>query len=903
MFLRYIVWAFFVLFSSHTCFAQCPPRQNIQEFLNSAEITQLENLASQLANCSDYQDTLGLVYHKIGIKKYYSDILNSIIAFQKAADLRNTPGDAHSITNLGKLYSRLGHYKIAINHFRKAIQVLQKEAKNETDSIKLVDNYIDAGIALGSIGDYELFSDYANYAIQLAQKIDVPHRKVLALTTSCNANRSRKAYEKSIEDGSKAIALIEQLPPNTFSNGNNAISYRTLGNVYYTTGEYEQALFYLKKSAKYAHDIPYILCETLNNIGLTHHRMNKEKQAIQVFQQILQKNLPCKDHAYNNLGDIYKAQKQYAKANEMYEKALLEFPEIQTINTSSIRDSIANISDKEGFIIYARSLAQGYIDICKNTGDTNFCEKAIELYSLLDYTIDFMRQQHYNLASKLFWRKEVHPIYEEAIAVCSYLNKTKKAFYFSEKTKGILLFDRVSENLMQNNLADSLSQQLNVLNRKIDYLQGKTSSNAETEASRTTLIEQKKALMQNIQSLYPEYFTLKYESLNVSLEDAQNILTDENTLMLEYFYGKDSIYTFYIDMEGVQSKTIALDTLLQRNLQQFVNYFTTIKGHNLLNKRAAYQILAHNLFHQLFDSEIVAKYSNIILIPDGYLSNIPFDALLTEAGNDQSYADIAYLGSSHNLSYGYSVPILSLQKSLKNRPKYKKVLAFFPEFPNEKRYLKYSKEEAQYIQDQAATKLFETKGASISNFMQHTPHYQIIHVGTHASAGDGKAILPSIEFYDKTLELSNFYDLKLYSDLLVLSACESGIGQYVAGEGVMSLARGFTHSGSNSLVSSLWQVNDRSTSLLMKNFYRHLANGMPKAQALHQAKKDYLADEDIASMHKTPFYWAGFVYVGNDTVVELAGRGGWWWRIFAGGVLIFGLGAWSYFRRGGRERS
>ena len=121
--------------------------------------------------------------------------------------------------------------------------------------------------------------------------------------------------------------------------------------------------------------------------------------------------------------------------------------------------------------------------------------------------------------------------------------------------------------------------------------------------------------------------------------------------------------------------------------------------------------------------------------------------------------------------------------------------------------------------------------------------------------------------YDDSLMLEELYAQRLHAEMVVLSACETGIGELYKGEGIMSLGRGFTYAGARSLISSLWEVNDRSTAMIMKAFYQYLAEGVEKDLALQQAKKDYLSRSDQFQSH--PYFWAAFVANGDMKALEM----------------------------------
>jgi len=157
--------------------------------------------------------------------------------------------------------------------------------------------------------------------------------------------------------------------------------------------------------------------------------------------------------------------------------------------------------------------------------------------------------------------------------------------------------------------------------------------------------------------------------------------------------------------------------------------------------------------------------------------------------------------------------------------------------------------------------------------------YRILHFAAHAVARDqvGWASQPALVLSQQSdknqtgglLQFSDILDLKLNADLVVLSACETGLGKLHDGEGIVGLTRAFIYAGASSAVVSLWKVEDQSTSLLMEHFYRELKSGKNKAEALRQAKLSLLQAQvelkALGTKHSlaAPFYWAPFILVGD----------------------------------------
>ena len=113
---------------------------------------------------------------------------------------------------------------------------------------------------------------------------------------------------------------------------------------------------------------------------------------------------------------------------------------------------------------------------------------------------------------------------------------------------------------------------------------------------------------------------------------------------------------------------------------------------------------------------------------------------------------------------------------------------------------------------------------------------------------------------DGVLHLGEIYNLNLNAELVVLSACETGLGKLAGGEGMIGLARGFKYAGANSLLVSLWPVDDVSTKKLMTAFYDYLLQGKSKAEAIRLAKIDLI---QTSYRFTKPFSWAGFILIGE----------------------------------------
>jgi CHAT domain-containing protein len=188
--------------------------------------------------------------------------------------------------------------------------------------------------------------------------------------------------------------------------------------------------------------------------------------------------------------------------------------------------------------------------------------------------------------------------------------------------------------------------------------------------------------------------------------------------------------------------------------------------------------------------------------------------------------------------------------------------------------LQWAEREVKGISEIIAGNTYYHDKATEEIFKKKAPKAGIIHLATHAIINDKNPMYSKLVMSkdknsgeDGFLNTYELYNMNLSADLVVLSACNTGCGKLIRGEGIMSLARGFMYAGCPSIVMSLWPVDDQSTSLLMKYFYNGLDDGLSKDKALRNAKLEYLKRAD--AVKSNPFYWAGFVPIGNTKPIQL----------------------------------
>jgi len=411
-------------------------------------------------------------------------------------------------------------------------------------------------------------------------------------------------------------------------------------------------------------------------------------------------------------------------------------------------------------------------------------------------------------------------------------------------------------------------------------------------------------LLLRLEKSYPRYYGLKYRTATAPLADLQKAL-DVETALLQYFAGDGTVYGFAVTRETADwfaiPREAKLNDLIQALAKSLQN--VTMKTDYLRSAASLHHILVKPLETHL------ANKPKWIIIPDGELHQIPFEALLTEAVNPQSAADyrtLPYLLKQHEISYHYSATLFLKSVKEKSPDSYDNLFAgFAPVFDAAAKNGAIYREEAedssalsivpqtdstflatrdgktleslpysaQEVQDILASfpgrsRAFLQQEASEENFKQQIKGYKYVHLATHGRMVQTNPKLSNLAFSqpqdnkakeDGILYSAETYNLDLNADLLVLSACQTGAGQIVKGEGLLGLTRGFLYSGARNIVASLWKVYDQHTSQLMVEFYRQIAAGKSYSAALREAKLKMIANPATAG----PQSWAGFVLIGR----------------------------------------
>lgn len=370
---------------------------------------------------------------------------------------------------------------------------------------------------------------------------------------------------------------------------------------------------------------------------------------------------------------------------------------------------------------------------------------------------------------------------------------------------------------------------------------------------------------------------------------------DDRSVLLEYALGEETSFLFVVTRNGIETRKLPDAATLRERVQRLRKAIKTKNPRTL----PIYLEEAHQLYQDLLEpaADTLKRKDHLLIAPDGALNLLPFEVLLTEPG-EGSFKDLPYLLRSHAVSYVPSASVLAELRQPRPEPLAAGRLRFVafadPDYGTRtgergsgsllrslpegtQRWslapLPDSRREVLEIArhyPRTSSRVYLDKEASEENIKRNrlVTSADRLHIATHARPDERRPELSSLILANENvsrggedgfLQAYEIFRLKLSADLVVLSACETGLGEEVSGEGLVGLTRSFLYAGAPSLVVSLWRISDGVTPDLMVSFYKDLDRLHDKAEALRSAKLRMVEQRD----HAHPFYWAPFILIGD----------------------------------------
>ncbi len=865
----------------------------LQDFENADLFLDKSLLAAQKYEIPLISETYGYIWNLYGVLAYEkNDYVNAAKYFHQTLAIDTTIAKmpysniASSYSNIANIYNDEGDYQQAIYYNKQALSLTIKgqkidKVKNKANLIRL---YLSIGVNYDHLKKYDLANQFHQKANQLLTTLSKKHKKYPNLA--------------------KAV-------------------YNNIGIHYQDQGMLDQTFLFLQKKLEIPQLSPIDISDAYKNIGTTFFKQKRYNLALDTLNAALKirKGLyPAKHYVlsrnYKAIGDVQAAQKNYTAALKSYQKAIQAVVIDFDHDDVKVNPRLNQVTNKIELVEALSAKAQVFSLQNKPT-------LALKTYLINIELMNLIRTSFESNSSKLFLIERGVSIYEQAIQTAILLKKNNLACELAEKSKAVLLLEATRGIKARFNLPNDVLKQEHDFKVDIAYYErkvwkeGQKGNNVKEEDIRKwkqiifRLKEKYKGLQAELKQKHPQYYQLQYNDKIASIKDIQRNLLNSKTAMISYFMGEKKVYIFTITKKKVAvtvfDKNKNTDDWVN-NMRVFLQKDQLITNAHGLYYKTAFQL--YKIFLAPALKDISKSVESLIIIPSEQLNFIPFEALLT---NQPTFSEaryeikkIPYLIRDYRITYGYSATLLLEGQKRKKDTSLKTFGGFIPNFSGKNSTqrgcnegilgnLAYGRENILQINKIMDGTLHFDEEATSSNFKQLAKDYKILHLCTHACAEmDSKDT--RIYFSDEELLAFELNNVPLQAQLAVLSACETGVGELKKGEGVMSLARSFMAAGCPSVVTSLWSVDDKSTSEIMRHFYDNLKTGVSKDKALHLAKLDYLDEKSIKHSH--PYYWSGFVHIGNTEALFQQNTFSYWHiSLIALVITIIGFYFWQKKRK------
>ena len=798
-----------------------------------------------------------------------TDIEEKIRLYELANEFCKTEPDCKSeeyhkvLTDIAEAYEQKGDYQSALN------LGLQAKALQEND-VEFCDRckprtYSVVARSLASMGRYEDAIIHAKLSIDTEKSISsdtsylmAKYSNELARYQSLNGDveSAEFVYKENLDRLESAIG----------ANANPVIqAQNNLAELYYQQGKYQEALEYVERSI----DALPANSSQSNNLSVApnllkakcHAKLMEHEACVTMLDQLLI------DQGFNNL------------------------------NAGTISEY--DIADHELWYAYQALVDVIYIEDYIERSSTIQIGKIKTALTL----INELRSLYFFEASEVIFQKEIRKFIDWTLAK---LNKSygidndtqllPLIYECMEQSKSIMInrnFVRTQSIRNTNLPQDIVEQEKSILMEYQFYYKKYEAQKYEANDSLNNLYiskmyeleNEKDELIRSLKAQYPEYYENRYSQNISTLNEMQNLARKEDIGILIFYWGESELMNLVINPNSTRLFSVPLEDIEQdiAEFQQEVKVGVFAEP-DFKTKLERFTSISNSLSKNLISplAELNLPF-DLVVIPDGGLVNFPFDLLLSDKVSDiSSYRDLPYLIKKHAVSYtGAASQLMNKISYSENDNRY---LGFAPSYMQEENnFLKdmgqvnrsenleplmYNKFEVESASQLLNGEVLVGKDATVDSFLERAHSCDYLHLAMHAVVDDEFPLESHLSFSvdDSTgvagkLEVREISKLQLENELVVLSACETNVGENILGEGIFGIARAFNLASCPSLIMSSWVVDDKSSSVIMQSFFQNFVTSKNVSNSLRAAKLDFL--ENSSQLNAHPAYWATYNYYGN----------------------------------------
>jgi CHAT domain-containing protein/Tfp pilus assembly protein PilF len=785
----------------------------------------------------------------IALGRFHTGRLDEAIEpFKQSAALAAEAGDvrqqALSLRSAGVLMVEAGQFDDALYFYNQAL-TLQRAQKNRAAEASLLGNI---GRVYTDIHDYVKADKILLEALGMSRELHDELVEFSTLGKLVNLELSRSNYLQAVNYADDALNLTSSEIRDSLKN------------------------------------------EVRLDLALAHFESGNKQKALELLEEVLafERKTKIAFAEGETLGALAHVQLEMGRLNE----ALASATEALTLLRRAGADPSVQAS-----VLYTQAQAQrrlGHND--EALANLRSAISLIERARLLSVSTEVSRAEFF--ASK-------GDIYLTTIDLLAAQGKSNEALAVAESYRGRAFLDSLAESRAELRKAlprDLLAKEDAILDRISDVQRQLWQENLSPERDqqlKRDLAAAEESLEQfqlEVRRTNPLYASVKHPQ-PFSTERLQRELLDPQTGLIEYVLGTEKSFAWLVLKDKIFFAPLPSEKELSRQVSEYrqalserSNAKTTARSIAKLNAIGAqlYKILVEPFQRNLSGTR------RLLIVPDKALAYLPFETLVAGRGRSRN----EYLVEQFAIVYGPSASALAAVAQLQKPAATPSLVAFgdpiydaadlepqrspasnspTAKFASERgldlRRLPYTRTEVTNIGalfTDPQRKLFLGAEANEPN-VKSAPllNYRYVHFAAHGFVDEDVPSRSGLflsmvgtEKEDGILQMSEIMRLNLNADLVTLSACRTGLGRVVGGEGVLGLTRAFMYAGSRSVVASLWNVNDTATAELMKSFYANLKRGLPKDEALRQAKLGLIRGKQTIWRH--PYYWGPFVLSGAN---------------------------------------
>ncbi|PHS63306.1 MAG: hypothetical protein COB12_09790 [Flavobacterium sp.] len=849
---------------------------------------------------------------------------------------------SRSNSNLKSRYYLINYFNlVSQGYLEKCIQNLQL-ALAETENQQNIPIYYTANIYKGLGRMYRTNGDFDKSLIFFEKELQIlkSHYPPDHITVSISQYHIGNVYYEKLEYQNALDYYLKAHKVWVKSYAQDYVYMRyineAIGDMYWELGDQENALLYFNLSVlneqKMNNDDSeqyIIIGDSLVQKGNYQFALNYYESALRFREKTYGKNHILTGACKNFVARAKRSSGNIKGSLDEYQDAINILVEEMT-SPSWYENPTKDMKIQSHQYLLESLIAKGELlkELHLKTKETKDLIASLNTFETAIDILEDMKNNEMSESSMVFWTQRTLMLIENSIESAFLLYQITneemylhKAFNFSERSKALLLLSTLSDHNLNSfaNVSEEIILKEKDLKNKINEYQGKIKSEEKRcDAIRgkmldlwqnklTSLQNDFDLLISEIKEKYPDYYHLKFDIQIANLALIQEQLLDNNTALISYFTGKKNSYVFLITQSNITLRSIEESSEL---FIKTIDFFNTIRSNKKvqINPQKAfeeYKTIAFQLYKKLLLPELsTLNKQKLIIIPDGKLSYLPFDILLSKEviNNQRNYKSLPYLLKDYAISYSPSASISILAKKDENASN--KYLGFAPDYKGEF-YSESNKKLANLFYNEKeitfASNIFDGKSWIGNNVTEellknNSSEAGILHLAMHGEVEDEHPLLSKLYFNtsekeDGMLHIYEIYNLNIPAQIVILSACNTASGKLQRGEGIMSLERAFQYAGSKSLLSTLWTVDDESSFKINQLFLEKLKAGKPKDIALQEAKLSFLNTTSPEKLH--PYYWSSFRLTGNTSPLKTTSKS----ICFIIGISILAFIAVVYFRR------